>query len=172
MRDTTPTGVGVCSTLQIEQTILASTMTSEQADMVRQFCGTPRQAMWAIGVAGAGKTYSLKYARTAWEQAGWNVRGSVVSAKACQELSESIPSDTLERLLTQWEETGNNPLDARTVFVVDEAGTLSDVDMARTIRMVADAERSCDWSATPPNTHQSTPEVSTKHCANPMRPSG
>lgn len=139
MRDTTPTNVGVCSTIQIEQAILASTMTSEQADMVRQFCGTPRQAMWAIGVAGAGKTYSLQYARQAWEQAGWAVRGSAVSAKACEALSESIPADTLERLLTQWEESGNNPLDARTVFVVDEAGTLSDVDMARTIRMVQDA---------------------------------
>lgn len=131
--------VGGCSIRKIAAVTDGSTLSAEQIALVTGFCVGGSRVRVAVGVAGAGKTFTLTSAREVWDAAGWKVMGATVASRAKQELSEAMPSKTLASLLTTWDKTGINPLDAKTVLVVDEAGTVSDRDLAGVVRMVEDA---------------------------------
>ena len=84
------------------------------------------------GMAGTGKGYLLGIAHLAWEQAGLNVRGAALAAKAAQGLQEStqIQSQTLHSLIYQLNE-GKTVLNDKTVLVIDEAGMVGSKQLAQ-----------------------------------------
>ncbi|NEP10243.1 MAG: relaxase domain-containing protein [Symploca sp. SIO2C1] len=117
------------------------------------------------GRAGAGKSFTLGAARSAWEQEGYQVIGTAVAAKAANGLQDSGFKSTMsiEKLLyeidksktaRQIKNTLTKPfkkivkplvkhsplkLNERTVIVVDEAGMVGTRQM---IRLIEEAQRS------------------------------
>ena len=81
---------------------------------------------------GAGKTYALATAREAWERAGYRVIGAAHTGVAADDLFDKtgIPSTTIARLLIAIHRGEPGGLDARTVLVVEEAGTAGTRDLA------------------------------------------
>jgi ATP-dependent exoDNAse (exonuclease V) alpha subunit len=82
------------------------------------------------GVAGSGKTYSLKLFSELATEKGYTVRGFAPSAEAAHELARAaqIPSDTVASLLVQQADTQHTILAGKTIWIVDEAGLLSAKD--------------------------------------------
>ncbi len=74
------------------------------------------------GVAGAGKTTSLRAIREAAEREGHKVEGLAPTSRAAQKLAESgIESSTLQRHFR-----GDEPYDGRTrLYVLDESNLAS-----------------------------------------------
>jgi conjugative relaxase-like TrwC/TraI family protein len=103
-------------------------LTSGQRDAIaRSTTTTDRIIAWQ-GVAGAGKTYSLKlYAELAID-AGFTVRGFAPSAAASAVLGQEagIPSSTVAHLLNA--QTKPDRLLGKEIWIVDEAGLLSTKD--------------------------------------------
>lgn len=84
-----------------------------------------------VGRAGAGKTTMMKAAREAWEMAGYRVVGAALAGKAAEGLEKE--AGIASRTLASWELAwgkGCDRLDAKTVFVLDEAGMVSSRQMA------------------------------------------
>lgn len=77
------------------------------------------------GVAGAGKTYVLGKARELWESCGFEVIGTALAGKATRQLAEEsgIKSRNVAQLLTDVQR-GKNPLNHKSILVVDEAGMI------------------------------------------------
>lgn len=77
------------------------------------------------GAAGSGKSTLLRAVKDAYLADGHRVIGTALSQRATQGLEEAsgIPSRNVARILLDLE-AGNERLDAKTVFVVDEAGML------------------------------------------------
>lgn len=92
------------------------------------------------GMAGTGKTRMLGGARQAWEAAGLNVLGAALAGTASREMFEGagIESQTIAKLLSEIA-AGRNPLDARTILVVDEAGMVATPEMEQLARHCRDA---------------------------------
>ena len=93
-----------------------------------------------IGHAGAGKTFALDAARSAWHASGHAVVGCSLSARAARNLEATagIASDTADKLLSDLD-AGRRALDARSVVVVDEAGMLGSRRLVRLLRHTAAA---------------------------------
>ena len=90
-----------------------------------------------IGRAGAGKTTMMKAAREAWEAAGYRVLGAALAGKAAEGLEKE--AGILSRTLSSWQlrwEKDRDLLDAKTVFVLDEAGMVSSRQMALFVEAV------------------------------------
>ncbi len=90
-----------------------------------------------IGRAGAGKTTMMKAAREAWEAAGYRVVGAALAGKAAEGLEKE--AGILSRTLSSWQlrwEKDRDLLDAKTVFVLDEAGMVSSRQMALFVEAV------------------------------------
>lgn len=85
-----------------------------------------------VGRAGAGKTTMMQAAREAWEAAGYRVMGGALAGKAADGLEKE--AGVVSRTLSAWElrwDQERNRLDAKTIFVLDEAGMVSSRQMAR-----------------------------------------
>ncbi|MEL7142368.1 MAG: MobF family relaxase, partial [Cyanobacteria bacterium J06573_11] len=87
------------------------------------------------GVAGAGKTYSLKLLSQLATERGYAVTGYAPSAQAANVLSEeaNIEGNTVARLLRSNDRNGyqnnyKNAADKKAIWIVDEAGLLSAKD--------------------------------------------
>ena len=119
----------------------APTLTSAQRHLVTEWTTSGHQFQSAVGVPGAGKTFAVNAAARAWEQDGYKVIGTAVGGSAAQHLGQDaqIPSETLAYYLTQIDQYGNSPFDAKTVLVVDEAGTIPDEDLSQLLRHATDA---------------------------------
>ncbi len=93
-----------------------------------------------IGYAGTGKSAMLGVAREAWEGAGFEVRGAVLSGIAAEglEAGSSIPSRTIASLEHQWGQ-GRELLTNRDVLVIDEAGMIGSRQMERVLSAANDA---------------------------------
>ena len=93
-----------------------------------------------VGRAGAGKTTMMKAAREAWEAAGYRVVGGALAGKAAEGLEKEagISSRTLASWELRWDEQRDG-LDARTVFVLDEAGMVSSRQMSLLVEAVTKA---------------------------------
>lgn len=84
------------------------------------------------GLAGTGKSYVMGIVRKAYLEAGFTVKGAALSGIAAQSLEEgsNIPSQTVDSLLLEWGK-GINPLSAKDILVIDEAGMLGTNKMAQ-----------------------------------------
>ena len=112
------------------------TISKAQAHLVTQWTTSGHQFQSAVGVPGAGKTFAVSAAARAWEAAGYKVIGAAVAGTAAQHLGQDaqIPSETLAYYLTQIDTYGKSPFDAKTILIVDEAGTIPDEDLSRLLR--------------------------------------
>jgi Ti-type conjugative transfer relaxase TraA len=109
----------------------------EQRAAVEYVSGASRIAA-VVGLAGAGKTTALKAAREAWERDGCRVVGGALAGKAAEGLEKeaAIASRTLASWELRWGR-GTDLLDAKTVFVMDEAGMVASRQMALFVDAVA-----------------------------------
>jgi Ti-type conjugative transfer relaxase TraA len=116
-----------------------SRLSEEQRVAIGHVVGGERIAA-VIGRAGAGKTTMMKAAREAWEAAGYRVVGGALAGKAAEGLEREagIVSRTLSAWELRWSQ-GRNSVDARTVFVLDEAGMVSSRQMALFVEAVTKA---------------------------------
>ena len=125
------------------------TLSAAQADAMRAVVSSRYRASVLIAPAGAGKTSSLKAARSAWENAGKQVIGLAPTGKASDVMvAEDVAHEsmTLARALRQ-----AGDLDARgaaaqlgwdnqTVVVVDEAGMVATPDIVRILDIAQAAD--------------------------------
>ena len=120
----------------VSQTALDATfqrherLSEEQRKAIERIAGPARIAA-VVGRAGAGKTTMMKAAREAWELAGYRVVGGALAGKAAEGLEKE--AGIVSRTLASWElrwGIGRDVLDARTVFVMDEAGMVASKQMA------------------------------------------
>jgi Ti-type conjugative transfer relaxase TraA len=133
------------SSHKVKQSVLEATsarhsrLSEEQRVAIGHVAGGERITA-VIGRAGAGKTTMMKAAREAWEAAGYHVVGGALAGKAAEGLEREagIVSRTLSAWELRWSQ-GRNPLDARTVFVLDEAGMVSSRQMALFVEAVTKA---------------------------------
>ncbi|WP_026622203.1 Ti-type conjugative transfer relaxase TraA (plasmid) [Ensifer sp. WSM1721] len=114
-------------------------LSDEQKAAIEHVAGAERIAA-VIGRAGAGKTTMMKAAREAWEAAGYRVVGAALAGKAAEGLEKEagIVSRTLSSWELRWNE-GRNQLDAKTIFVLDEAGMVSSRQMALLVEVATKA---------------------------------
>lgn len=122
-------GRGQVPTATLDAALAAApTLTNEQAEMVRAFTRSGRPVQAGVGLAGAGKTFTMRVAAHAWADAGYRVLGACLAGQAAQVLTAEtgIEAETIAMLLTRWRTTGENPCDTRTVLIIDEAATVDD----------------------------------------------
>ncbi|THV12795.1 Ti-type conjugative transfer relaxase TraA [Rhizobium rhizophilum] len=114
-------------------------LSDEQKTAISHVAGNERIAA-VIGRAGAGKTTMMKAAREAWEAAGYRVVGAALAGKAAEGLEKEAGISS--RTLSSWEHAwavGRDPLDARSIFVLDEAGMVSSRQMAFFVEAIVQA---------------------------------
>ena len=111
-------------------------LSDEQRTAIEHVASAERIAT-VVGRAGAGKTTMMKAAREAWELAGYTVVGGALAGKAAEGLEKEagIPSRTLASWELGWQQ-GRQRLDDKTVFVLDEAGMVSSLQMATFVEAV------------------------------------
>ncbi|QCJ00937.1 Ti-type conjugative transfer relaxase TraA [Agrobacterium larrymoorei] len=105
-------------------------LSDEQKAAIERIAGPARIAA-VVGRAGAGKTTMMKAAREAWELAGYRVVGGALAGKAAEGLEKEAGIES--RTLASWElrwNRGRDVLDAKTIFVMDEAGMVASKQMA------------------------------------------
>jgi conjugative relaxase-like TrwC/TraI family protein len=103
-------------------------LSGEQRQLVRAFCTSGDRAQSGIGRPGTGKTHTMRAAVAAWQAAGYRVLGTAVKAEAARHLGHEcgIFAEPLAWYLNRLGDPHHNPLDARTVLIVDEASTIGD----------------------------------------------
>ncbi|MBB5538775.1 Ti-type conjugative transfer relaxase TraA [Rhizobium giardinii] len=114
-------------------------LSDEQKTAIEHVAGPARIAA-IVGRAGAGKTTMMKAAREAWELAGYRVVGGALAGKAAEGLEKEagIQSHTLASWELRWNR-GRDSLDAKTIFVIDEAGMVASKQMAGFVEAVVRA---------------------------------
>lgn len=114
-------------------------LTDQQKMVVRHLTGE-RGAAALVGYAGAGKSTATEASRIAFEAKGYTVVGGALAGIAADNLrSEAgIESRTLASWEYQWAK-GHMLPDAKTVFVMDEAGMVSSRQMESITRTLNDA---------------------------------
>lgn len=120
------------------------TIKAEQAEVVRHVTKAEDGIVVVTGDAGTGKTYALDAVREAFESAGATVRGAALAGKAAQGLEDGahIPSQTIFSLLSDLgKDRPFQPLDDKTVLIVDEAGMVG-------TRQMADLIKHCEQAGT------------------------
>lgn len=113
------------------------TMGADQRAMVEHIClGGDRVAV-VVGRAGSGKTYALAAAREAWQASGFPVLGVAVARRAADQLEADagIAATSVAALIAALERE-RDPLPARAVLVVDEAGMVPTRQIARLLEAV------------------------------------
>jgi conjugative relaxase-like TrwC/TraI family protein len=124
----------------LDRILRRRTLSDEQAVMVRRLITSGAGVEVVVGKAGTGKTYALDAARHAWHQAGIEVSGVALAARAAVELQDTagIPSTTLASLLHRLD-SSDYVLPSGSVLVVDEAGMVGTRQLARLMNHAADA---------------------------------
>ena len=108
-------------------------LTEGQRQAIETTATTTDQFIAWQGVAGAGKTYSLKLVAQLAREQGYEVSGYAPSAQAANTLSEeaNIESNTVARLLHS---DGNSTPQNQAIWIVDEAGLLSAKDAHKLLK--------------------------------------
>jgi conjugative relaxase-like TrwC/TraI family protein len=125
--------VAVCEQRDVETALRTSpSLSGEQVRVVVEMTTSGNGIDILTAEGGAGKTFALATSRQAWERAGYRVIGAAHTGVAADELFDKtgIPSTTIARLLIAVHRGEPGGLDARTVLVVDEAGTAGTRDLA------------------------------------------
>jgi conjugative relaxase-like TrwC/TraI family protein len=128
-------------------TVAAGHLDVLQADVAAAVAGNDRLVL-VVGPAGAGKTTTLRAAVDDLNAAGRPVFGVAPSAKAARVLEREtgVASDTLAKLLHEWQRGDRPPLDryrlpAGTTVIVDEAGMVGTASLASLTRLATEH----DW---------------------------
>ena len=115
-------------------------LSQAQHDALKSITVDPGDIRVVQGLAGTGKSSLLLAANEIWKAAGFRVLGAAYSGKAADGLAKSskIESHTVDRLFHQWSKdlSAVKPLNRRSVLVVDEAGMLDTLKMARLVGIV------------------------------------
>lgn len=113
-------------------------LSSEQRDAVRHITSGSDLSL-VVGYAGSGKSTMLGEARSAWEAAGYTVRGATLSGIAAENLEHGsgIQSRTIASFEHQWA-LDRERLTPKDVLVIDEAGMIGSRQMER---VMAEVER-------------------------------
>lgn len=123
--------------------LLRPTIKPEQAEALRHVAGDSGRISVVTGDAGTGKTYMLDALREIYETEGYTVRGASLAGKAAQGLEDgaNIPSQTIHSLLQDLRsENPQQPLDRKTVLVVDEAGMVGTRQLAELVKLTEETE--------------------------------
>jgi conjugative relaxase-like TrwC/TraI family protein len=114
-------------------------LSREQRHLVTALTTSPFSVDVVLGPAGSGKTAALNAAVEHWQRLGVPVLGAALAAVAARRLEHATgaPSTSLARLLHRVE-TGQ-PLDPRTVVLLDEAAMVGTRDFHRLVHAVTDA---------------------------------
>jgi conjugative relaxase-like TrwC/TraI family protein len=117
-----------------------STLTNGQRQAIELSLTTHDRIIAWQGVAGAGKTYSLKLVAKQSEEQGYIVRGFAPSAEAANVLGKEagIQSDTVASLL----KSKAKPIEllGKEIWIVDEAGLLSTRDAHALLQKAAEQQ--------------------------------
>jgi len=118
------------------------TLSDEQQALVWTWLSSGDAVQAAVGRPGTGKTTTMGAAVSAWHSSGFTVLGAAVKGEAARKLAAEtgLDANTVASYITKWTATGVNPLDNRTVLIVDESSTLSDWELQTLIEMTNDAE--------------------------------
>ena len=102
-------------------------LTAGQYDAIQKTALSTDQFLAWQGVAGAGKTYSLKLVAQLAREQGYEVTGYAPSAQAANVLTEeaNIESNTVARLLHSKGDHDEKAGQKKALWIVDEAGLLS-----------------------------------------------
>ena len=133
-------GIGIAEPSAVGAALaLRPHLADEQREMVERIATSGDAINLVVGQAGAGKTTAADALRAAYEDSGYRVLGTTLSARAAAELraGAGIPSQTIHRTLNQLT-TGRLHLDERSVLVVDEAGMVGTRQLAQ---LIDDAHR-------------------------------
>jgi hypothetical protein len=90
-----------------------------------------------VGIAGGGKSTMLGTAREVWEGQGYRVRGAALAGIAAEGLAGSAGIES--RTIASWElawDQDKDPLTARDILVVDEAGMIGSRSLGRLVDRV------------------------------------
>jgi conjugative relaxase-like TrwC/TraI family protein len=123
----------VCDQRDLEAALRsAPTLSGEQVRVVVEMTSSGNGVEILTAPGGAGKTFALATARAAWERAGFRVIGAAHTGVTADDLFDKtgIPATTIARLLIAIHRGEPGSLDARTVLVVEEAGTAGTRDLA------------------------------------------
>lgn len=92
------------------------------------------------GVAGSGKSTTLKALREIWEKEGYAVKGAALAGIAVDNLQQAagIKSRTLASYELAWN-SGHDPLTRRDILVIDEAGMLGTRQLEHVLRVAEKA---------------------------------
>jgi Ti-type conjugative transfer relaxase TraA len=125
-------------TLRRHDQVDMSQLSEEQRHAVEHLTEARGSVKVVSGMAGAGKTTTMRFAREIWESQGYKVRGVALAAVAAQalETEAGIKSEPIARLIQSFDSPGRTvgpQLDSRTVLVVDEAGMVGTLQMARLV---------------------------------------
>ena len=92
------------------------------------------------GVAGSGKSTTLKALREIWEKEGYTVKGAALAGIAVDNLQQAadIKSRTLASYELAWN-SGRDPLTRRDILVIDEAGMLGTRQLEHVLRVAEKA---------------------------------
>jgi conjugative relaxase-like TrwC/TraI family protein len=114
-------------------------LSSDQRQLVTALAASDSSVDVILGPAGSGKTAALKTAITHWQELGIPVLGAALAAAAARRLEHATgaPSMSVARLLHRVEH--RQPLDPRTVVVLDEAGMVGSRDYQRLLIAITDA---------------------------------
>lgn len=115
-------------------------LSQEQADVVREVVLSGDGVQLIRAAAGTGKTTTLQAARDAWDQAGVQVYGCSLAARAAVELESlgGIDSTTVAHLQRDLDQGYGLPRGS--VLVVDEAGMVGTRSIARLAAHCAETE--------------------------------
>ena len=135
-------GVAMFDPAHVWDAVEASpTITDEQITMVLQICISGNRVE-VEGVAGAGKTFALAVANEAWTNAGYQVIGCALAAKAARQLETDahIRSHTIDRLLIDLDQPQHGGLPHRAVVIVDEAAMVGTRKLVRLLEHARHAD--------------------------------
>jgi Ti-type conjugative transfer relaxase TraA len=92
------------------------------------------------GVAGSGKSTTLRALREIWEKEGYTVKGAALAGIAVDNLQQAagIKSRTLASYELAWN-GGHDPLSRRDILVIDEAGMLGTRQLEHVLRVAEKA---------------------------------
>jgi DNA primase catalytic core len=126
----------------LETTANGVELNAGQVGLVRQLAGSGARVQVAIAPAGSGKTTAMRALARAWTEAGGTVVGLAPSAAAAAALGNQIGThtDTLAKLtwsvehqdLPDWAAA----IGAKTLVVIDEAGTADTLSLDAAVRFV------------------------------------